>query len=111
MLHTGNNVVLSLNVPFATSKLHRYFYDVPARYARDNRPMYRAKGGYFGTEMFLGSSFRPHPRWRLFVGTRFGYYGGAASSQSPLFVVPWTYSLFVGLAWKIQESDETVLRP
>ncbi|MBC6443947.1 MAG: MipA/OmpV family protein [Alphaproteobacteria bacterium GM202ARS2] len=107
----GHNVVVSLNVAFATSKLHRYFYEVPEPYALATRPAYRGKGGYFGTGLFLGNSLRPHPRWRLFVGARFGYYGRAANSDSPLFKAPWTYSLFFGLAWTIQESEETVMRP
>ena len=103
---TDNRLWFAFGPIFATEKLHRYFYEVAPSYARDFRPAYAAQGGYLGSEASIGTALWLHPKWRMFLGTRIGYYGGAANSNSPLFKNPWNYSIAFGIVWKIQQSDE-----
>ncbi|MBC6497996.1 MAG: MipA/OmpV family protein [Alphaproteobacteria bacterium GM7ARS4] len=106
IVREGDRLQLSLSPLFATSGLHRVFYEVAPAYARANRPRYQARAGYLGTEFSVGMGIPIATSFRLFLATRAGYYGGSANKGSPLFKQPWNYSIGIGLLWKIHESAE-----
>jgi outer membrane scaffolding protein for murein synthesis (MipA/OmpV family) len=92
----------------ATSRLHRYFYEVAPEFALPDRPAYRAKGGYLGTRVQF--SYRvPLTRQISFVGGgRVENFGGAANADSPLHRQDWNWTVALGFAWSFYSSETTV---
>jgi hypothetical protein len=92
----------------ATSRLHRYFYEVAPEFALPDRPAYRAKGGYLGTRVQF--SYRvPLTRQISFVGGgRVENFGGAANADSPLHRQNWNWTVALGFAWSFYSSETTV---
>lgn len=93
---------------FASGLLMDYFYDVPPMYATAERPAYEAGGGYMGSDLTAGLSYRFSDRFRLFVGTQLSYYGGAANDDSPLYRSDTGVKAGVGFVWKAWTSKTTL---
>ncbi|WP_426955903.1 MipA/OmpV family protein [Muricoccus radiodurans] len=104
----GGRFRIGLGPVFATTRLHRYFYEVEPGFARPDRPAYRASGGYLGTRMQF--SYRvPINRSLSFVGGgRVENFSGAANADSPLHRRDWNYSVAAGFAWSFYSSETTV---
>ena len=81
----GLDLTVRLSSIFATERFQDYFYEVRAQYARDDRREYDAKPGYLGTYLDVGLRYPLTSRIRGTVGTRIGYFEGAANEGSPLF--------------------------
>jgi outer membrane protein len=99
---------LSISPTWATQRLHDYFYQVDADFVNNERPAYDAKGGYLGTDLSLGMSFNARENIRVFVGGTVSIHAGAANEDSPLFREKSTYSIGMGVVWRLWESEERV---
>lgn len=98
----------SLSGLAATRALHDYFYGVDARFARVDRPAFDADGGYLGSQLTLGFSYRPRGDLRLVVALARDFHHGAANTDSPLFERRSTGGIGIGLVWTIRESTKRV---
>ena len=101
----GMFMSVELGATFATERLQDYFYQVDARYANASRAAFDADGGYMGSELDVGFSFRLHERVRLFAGVEAAYRGGAANDDSPLYRDDFTLAAGAGFVWSLYESD------
>jgi len=106
----SNKTALSVTISptWATEKLHDYFYQVDSAFMTSERQTYEADGGYLGTDLSLGVSFNARDNIRIFVGGNIAIHSGAANEDSPLFKEKSTYSISVGMVWRIWESQERV---
>ncbi len=108
LIGAGSVARVALGSIFASRRLHEYFYDVPAAFARPGRPAFDAEAGYLGTELTLGLGVPVAEKLDLFVGAELGLYAGAANADSPLFEDDVTGSVFVGIAYRLFRSRRTV---
>ncbi len=106
----GSNVDLlaSSGVSWATSDLHDFFYSVDEAFANENRPAYRARGGYLGSEVQMGLAYQPVPRLRLFAGIKFESFRGAANEDSPLFETNSSNGFALALVWTAFQSEKMI---
>jgi hypothetical protein len=93
---------------WAEDRLHEYFYEVEPRFATADRPAFDASGGYLGTNVFIGTAFKPVPNLNVFAGIQQGLYGGAANEDSPLFETRRATGFALGFTWTIKKSAELV---
>jgi outer membrane scaffolding protein for murein synthesis (MipA/OmpV family) len=99
---------ISISPTWATERLHDYFYQVDSDFVTMDRASYDAKSGYLGTDLSLGLSFNATDSMRIFVGGSISMHSGAANEDSPLFKDKSTYSLGLGMVWRLWESEEKV---
>tara|TARA_R110002167_G_scaffold248223_1_gene454232 strand:- start:340 stop:1248 length:909 start_codon:yes stop_codon:yes gene_type:complete len=99
---------ISLSPTWATEKLHDYFYQVDQDFVTEQRQLFDAKGGYFGTRLLVSVSFNATQDIRVFLGSSASMHGGAANENSPLFLEQNTFSFSAGMVWRLWESDERV---
>lgn len=99
---------ISLSPTWATEKLHDYFYQVNQEFVTAQRNQYDAKAGYLGTRLLVSVSFNATDDLRVFLGASTSIHSGAANEDSPLFIDDSTYSIGVGLVWRLWESEEKV---
>ena len=99
---------ISITPTWATERLHDYFYQVDSDFVTNERQAYQAKGGYLGTDLAIGLSFNALENIRIFIGGTLSLHSGAANEASPLFKEKSTYSIGVGMVWRIWESEERV---
>lgn len=99
---------ISLAPTWASERLHDYFYQVDSEFANSERQAFNARGGYLGTDLSIGVSFNASHDVRIFLGGNVAIHSGAANVDSPLFKKKSTYSLGVGLVWRLYESEEQV---
>ena len=93
---------------FASEPLMDYFYEVPPQYATPERPAHDAHGGYLGSALGLGLTYRFSKRFSISVGTQFDYYGGATNGDSPLYRSDTGIKAGAGFVWKIWTSTSMV---
>jgi len=99
---------ISLSPTWATEKLHDYFYQVDQAFVTEQRQTYDAKGGYLGTRLLVSVSFNATENIRMFIGGSTSMHAGAANEDSPLFLEKNTYSIGLGLVWRLWESEQRV---
>jgi outer membrane protein len=99
---------ISLSPTWASEKLHDYFYQVDQDFVTDQRQAYDAKSGYLGTRLLLSVSFNATENIRMFIGASTSMHAGAANEDSPLFLEKNTYSIGLGLVWRLWQSEEMV---
>jgi outer membrane scaffolding protein for murein synthesis (MipA/OmpV family) len=99
---------ISLSPTWASEKLHDYFYQVDQDFVTEQRQAYDAKGGYLGTRLLVSVSFDATDNIRMFIGGSTSMHAGAENEDSPLFLEKNTYSIGVGLVWRLWESEEKV---
>lgn len=99
---------ISLSPTWATEKLHDYFYQVDQEFVTEQRQLFDAKGGYLGTRLLVSVSFNATENIRVFVGASTSMHAGAENEDSPLFLENNTYSLGLGMVWRLWESEEKV---
>lgn len=102
------DLLASLGVTFADQRLQGYFYAVDGRFARPERPAYDARGGYLGSELFVGAALRPNRSLRVFLGVQSGLYAGAANRDSPLFETTSSTGIAAGFAWTVARSKRLI---
>lgn len=104
------DVFAAITPTFATGRLHDFFYEVDAQFARPGRPAFDADGGYLGSEVTLGLVYEPSKRWTFFAGTQIGIYEAAANEASPLFRRCLNAGVALGFAYTFYRSERTVRR-
>jgi hypothetical protein len=99
---------IRISPSWATEELHDYFYEVEQGFVTAGRAAYDAEGGYMGTNIGMSVSFDASDDMRIFVGGSMSLHSGAANTNSPLFREKNTYSLGVGMVWRLWQSEQTV---
>ncbi len=87
-----------------------FFYTVDPAFATASRPAYQARSGYLGTKLSFVLAHDFTREFEIRTGVRFGFYGGAANRNSPLFANDTTTVAYVAFLWKFWESDRRVPR-
>lgn len=108
LLSPNLDVTISLKPQWASSQLHEYFFDVDSEYAKINRPVYRSKGGYFGTGLNMYASYRVSEKLSGFVGVQTTSHHGSANEASPLYEKNFTAALGAGFVFKFIASKRMV---
>jgi outer membrane protein len=106
----GLNLGVATGPLFQSRKRDAYFYDVPAEFARPDRPAYRSSGGYAGSQALAALSKRFE---RVWVGgfVRYDTLNGASFEDSPLVRRKSYFAAGVGFAWVFGQSRDTVEVP
>jgi hypothetical protein len=99
---------ISVSPTWATEKLHDYFYQVDQAFVTEQRQLFDAKGGYLGTRLLVSVSFNATENIRMFIGASTSMHAGSANEDSPLFLEKNTYSIGLGMVWRLWESEEKV---
>lgn len=99
---------IRISPSWATEELHDYFYQVNQDFVTAERALYDAEGGYMGTNIGMSVSFDATDDIRVFVGGSMSLHSGAANTDSPLFREKSTYSVGVGMVWRLWQSEQTV---
>ena len=74
----------------------------------EQRQLFDAKGGYLGTRLLVSVSFNATENIRMFIGASTSMHAGTANEDSPLFLEKNTYSIGLGMVWRLWESEEKV---
>ena len=82
----------------------RYFYEVEPAQATPERPAYRARAGYLGTELNLLLTRRESASLTWFATARGMALHGAANAASPLLRAKTTLSIGAGVLWTPWQS-------
>lgn len=107
-LGTNLRAYASIGPVFGYDGVNEYFYQVNAAYATPDRPAYRAKSGYIGTETTLGLAYPVNDRLLVFTAAQVGYYGGAVNRDSPLHRDNVNVNVGAGLRWSFWQSEARV---
>jgi MipA family protein len=94
---------------FATRSQNGYYYDVPASAATVDRPAYRARGGYAGSQLVFGTSRRFGNVWYGAFG-KYDVLSGAAFDDSPLVKRKNNFAFGIGLSWVFWQSEQRAPR-
>ncbi|MDR3419465.1 MAG: MipA/OmpV family protein [Nevskia sp.] len=111
VLGSGWNGYASLGPEFASARLEQYFYQVDPQYARPDRPVYYAHGGYAGSRLELGGSHKLGRQFRVFFYTRLDEHARARNEGSPLFKANEELSAFAGVSWAFWHSRGAATAP
>lgn len=105
--HQGWNLGLLAGPLFADHRYHDYFYTVAPQFATADRPAYKARGGYSGSQVLASLSRRSAGYW---VGgfVRYDTLRGAAFEASPLVRSDHYWVAGIGIAWMIGQSSTLV---
>jgi len=101
-------LTLSVQPTWATRRLHRYFYEVEPARALPQRPAYRARAGYLGTELGATWRFRQSETLSWFVAGRVFSLHGAANEASPLLRDRVDVNVGAGVVWTPWQSAARV---
>lgn len=93
---------------FAADKLMDFFYDVDPIYATPDRPTYEAQGGYMGSDLTVGLTYRITKRFKVYLGGEVTTLAGATNADSPLLRQNTNYSIGAGFTWRIFASKKMV---
>ncbi|MDN3517114.1 MipA/OmpV family protein [Aquisalimonas lutea] len=103
----GWDIGISAGPRFSSRAYQAYYYDVPAADATDERPAYRAPGGYGGAVLTLSASRRFDSLWAgAFV--RYQNLAGARFRDSPLVETRHAVMAGAGIAWILGRSERQV---
>lgn len=98
-------LTLGIQPTWASRPLMRYLYDVEPAQATAERPAYRARAGYLGTELNLLLTHRESASVTWFATARGMLLHGAANSASPLLRDKTTLSIGAGVLWTPWQSQ------
>jgi len=96
---------------FATQEYMAYYYQVDPQFATPERPAFKAKGGYLGTDFTWNWNRKFTEKLSVWCGARLGVYSGASNKNSPLFTDDVTPSLYAAFMYKFWESKRRAQRP
>ncbi|MFZ1427615.1 MAG: MipA/OmpV family protein [Geminicoccaceae bacterium] len=105
LLRAGSRLRFGIGPIFASEPYMDYFYEVKPRYARDDRPAYRAKAGYLGTRLQGSYRMPVTERLSMVVGGRLEGFWGAANEDSPLFREKVNAAAVAGFSYSLYQSD------
>lgn len=106
--HGRLRVTASVGPLWASAAYHAYYYSVDPTYATPERPAFRARGGYSGTQLVVTLGKRLNEHFLLGAFLSYDNLSGASFVHSPL--VQRRDSLMSGMAltWIFVRSDERV---
>jgi len=102
--HSEHMLFAQITSSFGNRQLNAYFYDVKPQFAKPDRAFYDARGGYIGSDFYIGMLSPINKHLRAFYGGQILNHSGAANETSPLFKNHFNYSGAVGLIWMMFES-------
>jgi outer membrane protein len=100
-----STLTLGIQPTWASRPLMRYFYEVEPAQATPERPAYRARAGYLGTELNLLLTRRESASLTWFATARGMALHGAANAASPLLRDKSTLSIGAGVLWTPWQSE------
>ncbi len=86
------------NINFSDDKYINYYYGVDTQYQQTERQAYESNGGYAGSDISLGLTYKIKDWW-LGGFARYYYLSGAEYDASPLVKQHSNWSLGFGVAW------------
>ncbi len=86
------------NVNFSDSRYINYYYGVTPQYQKLARQPYQSGGGYAGSDISIGLTYKVNDWW-LGGFARYYYLSGAEYDASPLVKQQSNWSLGFGVAW------------
>jgi outer membrane protein len=98
-------LTLGIQPTWASRPLMRYFYEVEPAQSTPERPAYRARAGYLGTELNLLLTRRQSASVTWFVTARGMVLHGAVNAASPLLRDKTTLSIGAGVLWTPWQSE------
>lgn len=101
-------VFAEIGPKWASEDLQDVFYQVDPEFATNDRASYDAKGGYLGTDLQLGLSFKATPDFTVFGALGKKLYANAANEDSPLFETKNSNTFWLGGIWRLKSSKEMV---
>lgn len=104
-LHSSLGASYRMSLTFGSRQLNEYFYEVSPEESLPDRPRFRARGGYMGTNFSYGLFWQATRNWRFFMAWSGNNYAGVANKDSPLLKKKWTHSGAIGFLWRFYESD------
>lgn len=105
------DVSVSLRPVWADRDLHAYFYQVDAGDETGTRPRYRAREGYFGSQLNVYATWHVTDRFRIFGRLEGLDQHGSVNRDSPLYDKDRTVSAGLGFIWSMFASERQVIRP
>lgn len=99
---------LKIGVDYGDGDYNGYFYDVPQRDTRPDRPAYDASGGYAGCSASVSLQKRLTDRFSIGFYSRWQNVTGATFEDSPLVRDKNNITVGAALIWKIFESEKQV---
>ena len=100
MVDGVNRLALNIRVVanFSDKRYLDYYYGVNTQYASDTRPEFHNKGGYAGSDLSLGLTYKTRSIW---TGGYLRYYqlSDAQQVDSPLFFNTQGWSFGLGIVW------------
>lgn len=100
----------SIGIQYGSREFHDRFYGVNREYVRPNRPMYRAHGGYSGTQLSWNISKR-YKNFLFVPFVRYDYLDGAVYNDSPLYKNPHFVQAGAAIIWFFSHSSEKQRAP
>jgi outer membrane protein len=86
------------NINFSDSRYINYYYGVSPLYQKKSRQAYQSDGGYAGSDISVGLTYKVNDWW-LGGFARYYYLSGAEYEASPLVKQQSNWSLGFGVAW------------
>ncbi len=86
------------NINFSDSRYINYYYGVASQYQQSTRQAYQSDGGYAGSDISFGLTYKVNDWW-LGGFARYYYLSGAEYETSPLVKQHSNWSLGFGIAW------------
>jgi len=87
-----------LNVNFSDARYLNYYYGVPNEYSQQNREKYNSRGGYAGSDISFGLTYKVNSWWFASFA-RYYNLSGAEYHDSPLVKRNSHWSLGIGATW------------
>jgi len=103
----GWHLNLQAGPMFANRRYNAHFYDVAEEYAREDRPAYRSRSGYAGSQLQTSIS-RKFGSVSLGAYAEWDYLQGAVFEESPLMKRRSNLSGGIFMTWTLMHSDEYV---
>lgn len=100
----------SIGIQYGSRQFHDRFYGVNTEYVGPNRPYYRAKAGYSGTQLSWAISKR-YKNFLFVPFIRYDYLSGAVYNDSPLYKNPHYFNIGAAMIWFFIQSDEKQRAP
>ncbi len=86
------------NINFSDDTYLNYYYGVPSEFANKKRASYQSRGGYAGSDVSVGLTYKVNAWW--FAGfARYYNFSGAEYDNSPLLKQNSNWALGFGVAW------------
>ncbi|MEO0336097.1 MAG: MipA/OmpV family protein [Pseudomonadota bacterium] len=91
---------------FGTRPLMDYFYTVPTKFSRPDRPAYSAREGFLEMRYRAGVIWRISPKYILAASVGWNNLEWARNRRSPLLRQEITTTAVIGLIWRVFASSE-----